>query len=90
MATVCKRVVYAGSVQGVGFRYTVRGIARGFPVAGYVRNLPDGRVEVVAEGEEGEVVAFVAAVARRWHDNITDASQTDELPQGLAGFTIRR
>jgi acylphosphatase len=90
MATVCKRVVYAGRVQGVGFRYTVQGIARGFPVAGGVRNLPDGRVEVVAEGEEAEVAAFLAAVARRWHHNITDASHADELPQGLAGFIIRR
>jgi acylphosphatase len=90
MATVCKRVVYSGRVQGVGFRYTVQGIARGFAIAGHVRNLPDRRVELVAEGEEAEVAAFLTAVDRRWRDNIADASQTDELPQGLAGFTIRR
>ena len=90
MATVCKRVLYAGRVQGVGFRYTVQGIARGFPIAGYVRNLADGRVELVAEGEEPAVAAFLGAVARRWSAHVTEASETDELPQGLAGFTIRR
>jgi acylphosphatase len=89
MATMCKRVLYAGRVQGVGFRYTVHAMARGFPVAGYVRNLPDGSVELVAEGEESAVAAFLAAVAGRWSAAITDASEADELPQRLAGFTIR-
>ena len=90
MATVRKRVLYAGHVQGVGFRYTTQGIARGFPVAGFVRNLPDGRVELVAEGEADGVRAFLAAVAGRWADVVTDAVETDEPAQGLAGFTIRR
>jgi acylphosphatase len=90
MATVRKRVLYAGRVQGVGFRYTACGIARGFPVAGHVRNLPDGRVELVAEGEPAEVAAFLAAVAGRWPDSITDATQTDEPPRRLAGFRVVR
>jgi acylphosphatase len=90
MAIVCKRVFYAGRVQGVGFRYRTERLARGFLVAGYVRNLPDGRVEVVAEGEEAEVRRFLSAVAERWSDSITDASEIDELPPGLAGFTVRR
>jgi acylphosphatase len=55
-------VHYAGRVQGVGFRYTVRSLAGGFDVTGFVRNLPDGRVHLVAEGDGGEVVAFLDAI----------------------------
>jgi acylphosphatase len=90
MATVRKRVLYGGRVQGVGFRYTTTAMARRFPVAGNVRNLPDGRVELVVEGEEKDVAAFLAAVAGHWSDAITEVAETDELPQGLTGFTIRQ
>ena len=55
-------VLYVGRVQGVGFRYTVREIACGYELTGYVRNLHDGRVELVAEGIEEEVKAFLEAV----------------------------
>lgn len=56
------RVLYSGTVQGVGFRYTVRSVARGFEVTGQVRNLPDGRVELVAEGQRAELEAFRRAI----------------------------
>ena len=64
-SAVRKRVQahYSGRVQGVGFRYTVCGIARGFEVKGYVRNLPGGVVEVVAEGEGAELERFLEAIA---------------------------
>ena len=58
----CAQVFYSGRVQGVGFRYTVRDVACGFEVTGYVRNLPDGRVEMVAEGEEAEVQSFLDGI----------------------------
>lgn len=51
-----------GQVQGVGFRYFVREIAATFPVTGWVRNLHDGRVELVAEGERGDLEKLIAAV----------------------------
>ncbi|HEU5070085.1 MAG TPA: acylphosphatase [Verrucomicrobiae bacterium] len=51
-------VYYSGRVQGVGFRYTVKTVALGFEVTGTVRNLPDGRVELVAEGAREELEAF--------------------------------
>jgi acylphosphatase len=54
--------LYSGRVQGVGFRYTVKTLATGFEVTGTVRNLPDGRVELVAEGEHGELEAFCRAI----------------------------
>ena len=55
-------VVYSGRVQGVGFRYMVKSITPGFEVTGAVRNLDDGRVELIAEGERGELDAFRQAV----------------------------
>ena len=55
-------VLYEGRVQGVGFRYTVKSLAPGFEVAGIVRNLADGRVELAAEGAEDELRAFQQAV----------------------------
>jgi acylphosphatase len=55
-------VFYTGRVQGVGFRYTAREVACGYEVTGYVQNLADGRVELVAEGEEAEVQAFLTGI----------------------------
>jgi acylphosphatase len=52
------QILYSGSVQGVGFRYTVRTVATGFEVAGTIRNLPDGRVELIAEGLQQELDGF--------------------------------
>jgi acylphosphatase len=54
--------LYSGHVQGVGFRYTVRSLTNGFDVTGTVRNLPDGRVELTAEGTAEELSAFLQAI----------------------------
>ena len=56
------QVFYEGRVQGVGFRWTVKRIATGFEVTGWVRNLDDGRVELQAEGTAEEVAAFRQAI----------------------------
>ena len=55
-------IFYSGSVQGVGFRYTAKAVASGFEVTGTVRNLSDGRVELVAEGVRDELEAFRQAI----------------------------
>ena len=55
-------IYFSGHVQGVGFRYTVKSVATGFEVTGTVRNLSDGRVELVAEGTKEELEAFQRAV----------------------------
>ncbi len=82
------RVLYEGRVQGVGFRYLARRIAAGFDVTGYVRNLPDGRVELLASGEAEEFLQALRESELAGH--ITDESvlQT-EPPAGLRGFEIR-
>jgi acylphosphatase len=56
------QIFYSGCVQGVGFRYTAKTVAAGFEVTGVVRNLPDGRVELIAEGHREELAAFQAAI----------------------------
>src|SRR5437667_4052898 len=56
------QVFYEGNVQGVGFRWSVRDIAKGFEVTGWVRNLADGRVEMQVNGEENEVRAFLEGI----------------------------
>ncbi|HOW59731.1 MAG TPA: acylphosphatase [Candidatus Omnitrophota bacterium] len=60
----CKRmqVLFSGTVQGVGFRFTVERLARRFSVTGFVRNLDDGCVEVLAEGEETKLIEFLTAI----------------------------
>lgn len=55
-------IFYTGRVQGVGFRYTCKVTATGFDVTGTVKNLPDGRVELLAEGEKGELEEFLEAI----------------------------
>jgi len=62
-ARVRREVWYEGRVQGVGFRYTTRRIADRFHVTGFVKNLPDGRVYLVAEGAVDEVERFLSAVS---------------------------
>ena len=79
-----------GRVQGVGFRYTTLQVAKEFEVAGHVRNLPDGRVQLEAEGRADEVAAFVTAVEERMHGYIrkTERSARKGAPQ-FNGFNIR-
>lgn len=60
--TVIWKVRFEGRVQGVGFRYTVMDLSRGFEVCGWVKNLPDGAVEMLASGEKGEVEDFLREI----------------------------
>ncbi len=55
-------VIYSGRVQGVGFRYATKTTASGFDVTGTIRNLPDGRVELIADGLRTELEEFRAAI----------------------------
>jgi len=55
-------VFFLGKVQGVGFRYTTKTVATGFEVTGVVKNLPDGRVELIAEGDKRELEEFLQGI----------------------------
>lgn len=87
---------FTGRVQGVGFRYTATRCAKDHVVAGYVMNLPDGRVQLVAEGEKAELDGLVKAILARMPRNITRHT-IDETPGNgefgepmPGGLTIRR
>lgn len=85
------QVFYEGNVQGVGFRYTVKQIAKGFDVTGSIRNLLDGRVELLAAGEEDEVRAFVEAIGQsELRAHIRKYSEAPLAnPPAFHGFEIR-
>lgn len=86
-----RTVFYSGRVQGVGFRYTTHAIALKFSVSGFVRNLADGRVELVVEGAEDEVERLVTAIGAELRSNIRDAAISDSLATGeFTSFSITR
>ena len=86
-----KRVIFEGRVQGVGFRYTAKDLARGYDVLGTIRNCTDGTVELVISGDDDEVRTYLkdliddSAVAH----HITASVEEEIAPlQDLKGFTI--
>jgi acylphosphatase len=86
-----RRIVYSGAVQGVGFRWTTMRILSDVPVTGYVRNLPDGRVELVVEGD----TAHTAEAARRIRGAMAAYIRAESQEVGPAtgefqGFGVRR
>jgi acylphosphatase len=86
-----RRAIFSGRVQGVGFRATTHRLASGYPVSGYVRNLPDGTVEVVALGEPQELDRFLDAIDREFGRKIRDRSVSTILSCAAehSGFSIR-
>jgi acylphosphatase len=92
-AEICRlHIFYSGRVQGVGFRYTVKNVATAFEVSGVVRNLPDGRVELIAEGKRVELEIFREAIRGAGltgfirDENVTWGSAQNEF----RGFEISR
>jgi acylphosphatase len=84
------QIVYSGHVQGVGFRYTVRTLACGFELSGTVKNMTDGRVELIAEGERTELEAFAQAIMDSGLGSLIRQAQTSwgEAQNGFRGFEI--
>jgi len=85
------QVFYEGHVQGVGFRFTVRHIAKGFDITGWIRNLPDGRVELQVAGDEEELRAFLDQVAQSELHSLIRKQTQNKLnePVSARGFEIR-
>lgn len=85
------QVFYEGHVQGVGFRWSVRHVAKGFDVTGWVRNLSDGRVELQVNGEESEVRAFLEGIMQSELGALIRKQTETKLEQPVRahGFEIR-
>lgn len=85
-----RHVFYEGRVQGVGFRFTVKQIARGYEVVGWVRNLPDGRVELQCSGTADEVEGFLEAIVESQLKSHIREVATHPIPPlaGARGFEI--
>ena len=90
MAVARVRVVFSGTVQGVGFRYTARRAAGGFTVTGWVRNLHDRTVELEAQGERSEVEACLEGLRSRMRGYIRGEKLSWIPPfDGETGFVVR-
>ncbi|HLP78629.1 MAG TPA: acylphosphatase [Candidatus Paceibacterota bacterium] len=85
-------IFYSGHVQGVGFRYAVKSVATGFEVSGTIRNLPDGRVELVAEGPREELESFRKAIPEAGLERFirNEDLSWSEAEGGFRGFEIVR
>src|ERR1043165_8666325 len=85
-------VFYSGRVQGVGFRYTAKNVATGFEVTGIVRNLPDGRVELVAEGLKDELEGFQQAIRESGLGSLIarEDAEWNDAKNEFRGFEITR
>ena len=92
---IAKRAIFAGRVQGAGFRFSPKQIATGFDVTGWVKNLVDGTVELQVKGEPEEVDEFLLEIrensslahhVQEFHEN---EIPLDDL-ESVNGFSIVR
>lgn len=80
-----RRVAFRGVVQGVGFRATTVRLAADLPVAGSVRNLPDGSVELIVEGSDSAITTLLARIEDRFHDHLDSTESETRAAEGLTG-----
>jgi len=85
----CFHIYYSGSVQGVGFRYMAQSVARSLGIIGWVKNLRDGRVEVVCEGKEPDLNEFLDKLKYIFSLHIKNVRTDEGSPCRLEGFDIR-
>ena len=83
-------VYYSGSVQGVGFRFTAERLALSLGLSGWVKNLWDGRVEIICEGAENKLKEFLSRIDDVFKEYIRDSGTEWDEPTGeFSGFDIR-
>ncbi len=87
-----KQVFFSGRVQGVGFRFTTRELAKGYEVTGWVKNLSDGRVELQVAGEPAEIQDFLTAIRESSLRHHIQGTEIRDIPplENVSGFTIAR
>jgi acylphosphatase len=91
MSPVTEQILFSGTVQGVGFRWSTERIARNLPITGYVRNLPDRRVEVMVTGDPATISELIRQLQDRFGDGISDVTRVSAATVAeFSGFVIRR
>jgi acylphosphatase len=88
--TEARKIIFSGHVQGVGFRQATKTVARKFPVTGFVRNLVDGTVECLVEGNREDIDAFLSALQTKMGSYISHVRAEVSASLGLTDFDIRR
>jgi acylphosphatase len=79
MNTIARHIIFTGRVQGVGFRFTTLDVANRYQLTGFVRNLADGTVEMVAQGTDGNIKNCIQDIKERYGDYATD-TKIEEIP----------
>ena len=91
MTITTEQILFSGAVQGVGFRWTAARLARDLPLAGFVRNLGNGRVEVIATGEPAVVSEMISRLQDHFGVGILGIERNQRpAVEEFSGFTIRR
>jgi len=89
MADIAKHIIFSGRVQGVGFRFTARRIVEGYGLRGFVRNLPNGTVEMFAQGDANDVAQCLRDIGEAFAGYVRDAKIEDASPNArYDGFSI--
>ena len=90
MTQETRQILFTGRVQGVGFRWATNRIAQNHPINGFVRNLPDGRVELVCQGDPDDIDGLLSDVKEHFAQNITNVAQVPSADiQSFSTFEIR-
>jgi len=86
-----RQYIFHGRVQGVGFRATAVSIARRFPITGRVQNLPNGTVELFAQGDQSPLDAFLAEIQSQFTGYVTHVDHCDvPVVPNESGFQVGR
>jgi acylphosphatase len=80
MSETAKHIIFSGSVQGIGFRFTTLNIANRYRLTGFVRNSPNGTVEMVAQGNADDITNCLRDINDSFADYITDTTIEDTTP----------
>ena len=78
---IAKRIIFKGTVQGVGFLFTAHSIARRYRITGWVRNMPDGSVEMFAQGEAGDIDDCIRDIGESFAGYVKDTDITEKTPK---------
>ena len=79
MSQTAKRIIFVGRVQGIGFRFTALDIANRYRLTGMVRNVPDGTVEMIAQGPSDDIADCIRDIKEAFGDYIRE-TKTEEVP----------